>query len=238
MVNGKRNITEVKKLENQINFFTIQDIFNERDKNEPIDPTKVYDPLHFWEDYGENYFKSFEKREQFQFGLNGNNPVAWLAFKLKSLNAEKVLEAGCGFGRLAPFIIDAEAAKEYVGVDFSSKILKCHEAYLKNYVHMDKVSFKEASAKRMPFPNKSFDVVLCSELLMHMTRTKADHCLREFRRLSKKYIIIVERYVYQKEHPYPHIWSHNLPDLIDNLGFIVLESKLVGNGMIGVICKI
>ena len=226
--------------ENQGNLFTIEDIWGERDKSVPADPQKTYDPLYFWDNFGENYYKSFGKKEQFQFGLDGNNPVSWLIFKLELLKAENILEAGCGFGRLAPFLIDSNAVKEYNGVDFSVKILKFAEAYLKDYPKdkMDRIKFHHASAKRMPFENKSIDVVLSSELLMHMTYTKVDHCLREFRRIAKKNIILIERFVFDGEHPYPHIWSHDLPKLVGDLGFTTLECKFVGNGMIGMILKV
>jgi len=239
-------------MENQINFFTIDDLWNERDKSIPVDPTKVYDPLHFWDGYGERYYKQHEKREMFQFGLNNNNPVAWMVFKMKQLGIEKVLEAGCGFGRLAPFLIDGGAAKEYYGIDFSSKILEFWKDYLhakecddkcpkdckKQYTYLDKIHFENASAKNMPYEKKSMDAVITSELLTHMTSTKVDHCLREFRRIAKKYIILTERHVYPGEHPYPHIWSNDIPKLVYNLGFTVLESKFIGNGMVGIIARV
>lgn len=218
--------------------FTIQDIWNERDKNEPIDPRKKYDPQFFWDDYGESYYKAHEKREQIQFGLGGNNPVAWLIFKLISLKVDTVLEAGCGFGRLAPFILDGKAAKEYHGIDFSEKILECHKLYLKDYIYKDHVHFQKASAKHVPFSDGSIDCVITNELLMHMTRTKADHCIREFRRVAQKNIILIERFVYAGEHPYPHVWSHDWIRLASSIGLTALESKIIGNGIMGTIFKV
>jgi len=216
----------------------MQDVWGEKDKNEPADTTKRYDPQYFWDDYGEKFYKSHEKREMFQFGLHGNNPVAWLIFKLGTMKIDTVLEAGCGFGRLAPFILDSNAAKEYYGVDFSDPILKGSEDYLKDYIHKDHIHLQKSSAKHMPFDGKSMDCVISSELLMHMTRTKADHCLREFQRIAKKYVVMVERFVYPGEHPYPHIWSHNWVHLANNMGLTIIESKLVANGMMATICKV
>lgn len=224
--------------ENQINFFTIEDVWNEKDKSLPADCTKIYDPQLFWDNFGDRYYKSHEKREHMQFGLNGNNPVAWLIFKLESLKIDTLLEPGCGFARLAPFILDANAAKEYYGVDFSEKILSCSETYLKDYSKREKIHLQYSSAKKMPFPDKSMDVVMCSELLTHMTFAKANICIREFARIAKKYVIVLERFVYDGEHPYPYIWSHNLIELFKNSGLTILESKMIGNGIMASILEV
>ena len=224
-------------------FFMVEDIWNEKDKQIPINPSKIYDPQKFWDGYGERFYKEHSKREHFQNGVNLNNPVAWLIFKMKALGISTVLEAGCGFGRLAPFIIDAEAAKEYFGVDFSEKILECHKKYIpsegeKAYKFIDHVHFKKASAKHMPFSNASMDCVICSELLQHMSRTKADHTLREMKRISRKYVIAIERFVFEGERPQPHMWSHNTVALASNMGLKVIESKVIGNGLIATICEV
>ena len=228
---------------NQQSFFMVEDIWNEKDKQEPINPSKIYDPQKFWDGYGERYFKAHTKREHFQNGLGENNPVAWLIFKMKALNISTVLEAGCGFGRLAPFIIDGDGAKEYYGVDFSEKILDCHKKYMptegeKSYAHVDHVHLQKASAKRMPFSNASMDCVMSCELLQHMTRTKADHTLREMKRISRKYVIAIERFVFEGERPQPHLWSHNIPSIASNMGLKVIESKVIGNGTIATICEV
>jgi len=224
--------------ENQKNLFTIEDVWAERDNNQPSDPKKKYDPQYFWDNYGERYFKSFDKREKFQFGLTGQNPVAWLIFKLEKLQPGSILEAGCGFARLAPFLIDANIVSEYWGIDFSDKIMKSSEDYLRDYAKKDRVHLQNASAKKMPFSNQSFDIVMTNELLMHMSSTKVDHCLREFRRIARKYIVLVERFVYPGEKPYPHIMSHDLMGLCGNVGLTVLESKLIGSGQIAIILKV
>ena len=220
------------------NLFTMDDIWNEKDKNEPADCTKTYDPQYFWDNFGEKYFQAHEKREMFQFGLNGNNPVAWLIFKLRLLKIDTVLEVGCGFGRLAPFIIDSEAAKEYHGIDISEKILECHKEYMKDYPKKDHVHMQKASARKMPFSDNSMDCVISSETLSYMNRTKAEHCLREMIRVASKYVVLIERFVYNEEHPYPHMWSHDWLHMLSNVGLTPIESKMIGNGLQASICRI
>lgn len=218
-------------MENQIRLFTVQDLWDERDKQTPVDLTKKYDPLHFWDDYGDRYAKGFDKPQEVQ------RNVAWIVFRMKSLGVESLLDVGCGFGRLEPFLIDGEAVKKITAIDISQKQLDSANKYLENYPQKDKITFVKESIKRTSFEANSFDCILSSECLMHQTYNKANLGIREMQRLTKKYIILVERFVYNGEHLYPHIWSHDYFKLVSNCGLTILENKAIGGGFIGMILK-
>lgn len=223
-------------MENQIQFFTIQDVWDEQDKQIPIDCTKIYDPLHFWEDYGEKYFNLFSSRDA-RIRLDIQRNVGWLIHKVNLLKIDSVLDAGCGFNRIAPFLLDSNSAKEITGIDISPKQLAQTELYLAEYPKKDKIKTLVASAKHLPFLDDSFDLVISSECLQHIHLPSVQYAIRELRRVSKKYVILIERFVYDGEHPQPHIWSHNYMKLAGDAGYKVLESKLIGNGILGVILK-
>ena len=108
-------------MENQVNLFTINDIWEESDKQIPLDCTKTYDPLHFWEDYGERYFNGFKNMNEIQ------RNVPWIIHKLTSLKVEKLLDVGCGFCRIEPFLTDSDAVKEITALDFSTKQIESAE---------------------------------------------------------------------------------------------------------------
>ena len=218
-------------MENQVNFFTVQDIWDEQEKGIAIDPTKTYDPLHFWEDYGDKYYKGFKKMQDVQKNL------AWILHKLTTLKIDNLLDVGCSFCRLEPFIIDGKGAKEVTGVDISQKQLDCSVEYLKEYPGKDKIKVVNASVKRLPFESNSFDCVLTHEMLMHMHPGKIWLALRELSRVSKKYIMLIERFVYLGEHPQPHIWTHDYHKLAGDSALTILESKLIGNGEVGIILR-
>jgi len=225
------NKTGDKSVENEIKFFTIQDIYDERDKQIPIDLTKKYDPLHFWEDYGDKYAKEFKKIQDIQ------RNIGWIVHRIKTLNVETLIDVGCGFGRLEPFLIDGANIKKITAVDFSQKQLNSAKDYLKEYPQIDKVTFLKASAKRIPVENSSFDCVLSSECLMHQNYNKTNHIIREMHRITKEYVILVERFIFDGEHPYPHVWSHNYSKLVGDIGFTILEAKVIGSGVITMVLK-
>ena len=218
-------------MENQVNLFTINDIWEETDKQIPLDCTKTYDPLHFWEDYGERYFNGFKNMNEIQ------RNVPWIIHKLTSLKVDTLLDVGCGFCRIEPFLIDSNAVKEITALDFSTKQIESAEKYLSEYPNKDKIKFVKDSVKHIPTGDNEFDCVLSVECLQHMHLPSVRYALHQMRRVTKKYIVLVERFVYDAEHPQPHLWSHNYLKLAGECGLKVLESKLIGNGIIGTILR-
>ena len=217
--------------QNQINFFTIQDLYDEADKQIPVDCTKVYDPLYFWDNFAEDYYKGHKKIQNIQ------RNIGWFLHKVATLKCNNALDVGCGFGRIAPFMIDGKAVNEVTGIDISPKMLAYAEEYLKDCPTKDKIKFECMSAKSLKFPNNTFDLVFSNECLMHLPYSKVILAIREMRRVSKKYVVLVERFVYQGEHPQPHVWSHSYNQLMGEAGLTVLEDKLIGNGIIGAIAR-
>ena len=93
----------------------------------------------------------------------------------------KVLEIGCGAGLLCLEL--AKRGHTVIGTDISRHVLSFANA-LKDQANMDNVSFPLGDAETLMFADRSFDVVICSEVLEHlMTPAKA---LSEIRRVLKK----------------------------------------------------
>lgn len=97
---------------------------------------------------------------------------------------QRVMDVGTGSGRLA-LLLAEEGAREVVGIDVSPAMLEVAE-----YLRLSspaptakQVSFRLASAQRMPFRNESFDVIVCRLLLHHSQ--KPDRILQEIFRLLK-----------------------------------------------------
>jgi len=87
-------------------------------------------------------------------------PQVWKSIENSHLNAinsqikedDKVLDAACGYGRLA------HNFKNYVGVDFSPDFIA--EAKKLN----PSKEFIQADLKELPFENKTFDWAICSSI--------------------------------------------------------------------------
>jgi len=252
-------------MENQINFFTVQDIYNHADKQIDIDITKVYDPLHFWEDYGDKYFKGFDKPQEF------HKYIAWLLMKLKVLKVDTLYDAGCGFCRVEPFLLEAGVVKDITAVDISQKQLDCAKIYLtptiplkpqfkpeateeerkkadeefkkteedytKAVERIKHIDIRKQTLKWSTIPPDSYDCTMTVECMQHLPISSVRYAIKELQKLSRKYVIIVERFVFDGEHPVPHLWSHNYAKMMTDIGLKLIEATILGNGMVGMVFK-
>lgn len=93
---------------------------------------------------------------------------------------DRVLDAGCGTGRLIPYLKkSAGPTGQIVEMDFAKKMLDiAHEKYSDS-----KIYFVQSDAQHIPFTENSFDVVICFALLAHIPNKQK--ALKEFKRILK-----------------------------------------------------
>lgn len=209
----------------------MQDIYDHMDKQEPIDFTKVYDPLRFWDDYGDKYYKDHKKPEEFM------KYVPYLLNHLKVLKVDTLYNAGCGFCRIEPFLLEGKVVKKITSVDISQKQLDAAEEYLKDSEFRENIDIKKQTVKWSKFPHDNWDCTLSVECLQHLPPPTVYLAIKQLVDVAKKYIIIVERFAFAGEHPAPHLWSHDYASLFVNKGVKLMESVNLGNGMVGMVFK-
>lgn len=112
------------------------------------------------------------------YDSEGNILNLKVPFVLKSIpdDVNTILDVGCGNG-----IITNKLHEQYrvVGVDFSEEALK----------HV-KAETLLASAESIPVNDFSFDMVFSSQLLEHIEEPALTATIKEFKRITKKYILI------------------------------------------------
>ena len=91
------------------------------------------------------------------------------------LSGKRFLDVGCGTGELAAAAVSRGAAAE--GLDFAATMVeKASEKY-------SQIAFREGDAEQLPYAEASFDAVVCSFGLLHMSNP--DRALQEARRVLK-----------------------------------------------------
>ncbi len=125
--------------------------------------TPLYDPLLWF--MRESRFKT-DLIEQAQIG-NGNG----------------VLDVGCGTGTLAIMTKQLHPEAEVVGIDADSKILRIARA--KAAKASINVTLDQGMADQLPYPDSSFDRVISSLFLHHLSTEDKQRTLREVLRVLR-----------------------------------------------------
>lgn len=183
---------------------------------------------------------SFPKLYNLKIELLGkiNGIHSWSVNHL--INNKEIIDIGCGSKSL---FYTPENAKKRVGIDSSSEMIQSAKVLYPNSEHY------VASAEKLPFDDKSFDVALIQFVLHHIEPGHWKQVLTEAKRVSRHSIIIFDHVkhdrfipaciqqawwdltdggrIYRKEKD----WQRLLVD--ENLG--VLEYKRVG-ALFGNIC--
>ena len=110
----------------------------------------------------------------------------WVAGRIASYRPSTVLEVGCGYGK--PLRLLGSKLGEgvrLVGVDFSPTQL----AEAGRHLGGDpRVGLALGSGARLPFPDKSFDLVYTSAVILHNPPPVAEAIRREILRVASKFV--------------------------------------------------
>ena len=104
-----------------------------------------------------------------------NKVIAYLATKLAGNESLRVLDVGGYMGRLELFL------PENAAVTILDKLPRTED---------ETATYIQADAKKIPFSDNSFDVVVSSDMLEHVDKSMRAPIIREMIRVSKNYVII------------------------------------------------
>lgn len=96
---------------------------------------------------------------------------------------QRILDLGCGTATLTIMIAKMHPETEVIGVDGDPRILAIAQS--KADRTGSKITLEQAMAFELPYTDSSFDRVLCSLLLHHLTRENKTRTLREVFRVLK-----------------------------------------------------
>ncbi|WP_458206115.1 class I SAM-dependent methyltransferase [Haladaptatus sp. NG-SE-30] len=99
---------------------------------------------------------------------------------LKLDTRQRVLDVGCGTGELAR-VLATETSGDVIGVDADPRLLA---------VAREHVPVVAGDANRLPFPDDSFDLVVCQALLINLP--DPERTVEEFTRVSSGLVAAIE----------------------------------------------
>jgi SAM-dependent methyltransferase len=107
----------------------------------------------------------------------------WLAGRIASYQPASILEIGCGYGKQLRAIRERGAVPA-VGLDFSPSQLAQAREYLDG---VEGITLVLGSGLDLPFPDRSFDLVLTSAVILHNPPAAAERIRREVLRVARRY---------------------------------------------------
>lgn len=148
-----------------------------------------------------------------------------------------MLDVGCGTGSLAILAkTHVGDAGQVHGIDASAEMIAIAKAKAQKQ-HAD-VAFEDARAQELPFPDATFDVVLCTVMLHHVRRATREDAVREMRRVLRSggRLLVVDfcgatstgrgpRFHF---HPHGHVEPRVLEELVRSGGFEIAASEALG----------
>jgi SAM-dependent methyltransferase len=171
-----------------------------------------YNPSEYWHERGKVYQKNFRyddnKRLQEEFLIDYLNVISG-TFK-------SVLELGCGFGRITKLLLSNYSnITEYLAVDISPHQIENAKSLLSSMNLSDKVKldFMVSDIQSLNL-DKKYDLVILSEVLLHILPNEIDSIIKKLLSLSNKNIINIDWYEDNppEEHA-PHNFIHQYETL-------------------------
>lgn len=148
--------------------------------------------MNIGEEQIKDFYKSYEdrissKRWKSKYALRAYSHRMQYESVLSYVKAGmKVLDAGCGDGVLS--LMMAEKGAEVIGVDLSVPNIESSKSRAESAGFLSKISFKTGDVENLSFPDNSFDLVVSSHVLEHLSNF--DKGLVEVMRVTKKRAIV------------------------------------------------
>lgn len=143
-------------------------------------------------DFWKQRLEEAKLRDIIHYSVFVANPILWGSINKKHQQiikreikpTDRVLDAGCGYGRTSEMI----ASQDYIGVDFSPDFV---EEAKKRYPERE---FMVANLKKLPFKDKEFDAAIAISV-KHMIQANLGESAwnkmeKELKRVAKKIIIL------------------------------------------------
>jgi len=107
-------------------------------------------------------------------------------------NVNSILEVGCYYGYRLSLLRKSFPDKSLVGCDLGHRQLAISK---QKFFKDNGVGLVRCNAAHLPFKDNSFDLIFTSACLQHVPNSDIDRIIGEFRRVSKKYLLLVEVYL-------------------------------------------
>jgi len=96
-----------------------------------------------------------------------------------------VLDAGCGYGRIAKYLLPIRNFASYIGIDMSQVMLQEFHRMSKEFRWSTPVFLIKSPLENIPLKNGTIDNIITIAVLLHCPRASVYNIINEFHRILK-----------------------------------------------------
>jgi trans-aconitate methyltransferase len=184
-----------------------------------------YIPHEYWFNHGKTYKKQFRYNKNFE--LQEKILIDYLKNNVSSSSFSTVLEVGCGFGRITKLLLsNFPHIMEYLAIDLSPDQIENAKELIKPAIEtkgqVPNLTFLVSDIQSFQL-QKKFDLVMASEVLMHILPSEIEEVMRKVVSMSNQHIVNIDWYEEQTPgKAAPHNFIHqyeklyrNMPDVLN-----------------------
>jgi SAM-dependent methyltransferase len=164
-------------------------------------------------DYKREFYRSSQVAEDYDFHRfstperQKRNARKWAAIR-KALSAttgvRTILDLPCGTGRFTGAL--AREGYEVIGSDISLEMLQ-KAASIPDGRQPGIPGYVQANAEKLPLRDDCLDCVVCIRFMMHVDPATRVRMLREFRRVSRRWVVVDYRHKYTFRYVLTHTFG-------------------------------
>jgi SAM-dependent methyltransferase len=167
-----------------------------------------YIPQEYWFSHGKTYKEEFHYNKKFE--LQEKILIDYLKNNLSVSPFSTVFELGCGFGRITKLLLsNFSNITEYVAIDLSPHQIENAKEFVKPTIETKQqnlsLNFMVSSIQSFQI-HKKYDLVLASEVLMHVLPSEIEDVIRKLVGMSNVHVVNIDWY---EEPPATKGASHN-----------------------------
>lgn len=127
-----------------------------------------------------DYYERLHAIEEDHPWHRGMRTVSTLMLGERLRSSRRLLDAGCGTGGFLRYLMDAGHFETAHGTDVSQEALTLAAR------RVPEAGFELAPLSSLPFASRSFDLVVCNDVLQHVHEDEVDQSLGELRRVLRR----------------------------------------------------
>ncbi len=171
-----------------------------------------YIPGEYWAERGKEYKENFRYSDKFEL------QEQMLIECLKKYSFSSILEVGCGFGRITKLLLfNFPQITEYFAFDLSPHQIENAKINITGVSKSESVQFAVSDIQSFQSPKK-YDLVLASEVLLHILPSEIEQIIGKLVSFSDKYLCNIDWYEEKTpRNAAPHNFIHQYEKIYKSL---------------------